>query len=31
VRGSTDFALVLVASWKAPEPHVAEPIPVWLV
>ena len=25
------FALVLVASWKAPEPHVAEPMPVWLI
>jgi len=30
-RGSTDFALVLVASWKGPEPHVAEPIPVRLI
>ena len=30
-RGSTDFALVLVVSWKAPEPHVAEPIPVRLI
>ena len=31
MRGSTDFALVLVASWKAPEPLVAEPRPVRLV
>jgi len=29
--GLTDFALVLVASWKTPEPHVAEPILVWLI